>query len=237
MLSRNWGAAWAYALSPCFAKTVEYGLILALVSTLGSAASAVVYPLLILALTGYFTGTDKRPVRDIGRTSLTGPATVILAGIAIVAVIAGVARRPLGPLGREDVALTHPSPRRLALEGLVAITAALGVYLLRRRGLEASPTGDGGFDPYLAGVPVLLGLACGIVALRFYPLPIRGAAWLVRRTRGLALHLGLRLAGGLALLVDVGSAWVKAGVVGRARGRWPRRPALRRARRRRGGAS
>jgi putative ABC transport system permease protein len=114
-------------------------------------------------------------------------ATIVL----LVAVIAGVARRPLGPLGREDVALTHPSPRRLALEGLVAITAALGVYLLRRRGLEASPTGDGGFDPYLAGVPVLLGLACGIVALRFYPLPIRGAAWLVRRTRGLALHLGL----------------------------------------------
>jgi K(+)-stimulated pyrophosphate-energized sodium pump len=38
---------------------------------------------IILWLTGYFTGTDKRPVRDIGRTSLTGPATVILAGVAI----------------------------------------------------------------------------------------------------------------------------------------------------------
>jgi K(+)-stimulated pyrophosphate-energized sodium pump len=38
---------------------------------------------IILWLTGYFTGTDRRPVRDIGRTSLTGPATVILAGIAI----------------------------------------------------------------------------------------------------------------------------------------------------------
>jgi K(+)-stimulated pyrophosphate-energized sodium pump len=37
----------------------------------------------ILWLTGYFTGTNRRPVRDIGRTSLTGPATVILAGVAI----------------------------------------------------------------------------------------------------------------------------------------------------------
>ncbi|HMG30059.1 MAG TPA: sodium-translocating pyrophosphatase, partial [Jiangellaceae bacterium] len=38
---------------------------------------------IILWLTGYFTGTDKRPVRDVGRTALTGPATVILSGIAI----------------------------------------------------------------------------------------------------------------------------------------------------------
>ncbi|MGH8775904.1 MAG: sodium-translocating pyrophosphatase [Jiangellaceae bacterium] len=38
---------------------------------------------IILWLTGYFTGTDKRPVRDVGRTSLTGPATVILSGVAV----------------------------------------------------------------------------------------------------------------------------------------------------------
>jgi K(+)-stimulated pyrophosphate-energized sodium pump len=37
----------------------------------------------ILWLTGYFTGTDKRPVRDIGKTSLTGAATVILSGISL----------------------------------------------------------------------------------------------------------------------------------------------------------
>jgi K(+)-stimulated pyrophosphate-energized sodium pump len=37
----------------------------------------------ILALTGYFTGTDHRPVKDVGRTSLTGAATVILSGIAV----------------------------------------------------------------------------------------------------------------------------------------------------------
>ncbi len=37
----------------------------------------------ILALTGYFTGTEFRPVKDVGRTSLTGPATVILSGLAV----------------------------------------------------------------------------------------------------------------------------------------------------------
>jgi K(+)-stimulated pyrophosphate-energized sodium pump len=37
----------------------------------------------ILALTGYFTGTDYRPVKDVGKTSLTGAATVILSGISV----------------------------------------------------------------------------------------------------------------------------------------------------------
>ena len=37
----------------------------------------------ILALTGYFTGTDYRPVKDVGRTSLTGAATVILSGLSV----------------------------------------------------------------------------------------------------------------------------------------------------------
>jgi K(+)-stimulated pyrophosphate-energized sodium pump len=37
----------------------------------------------IQQLTGYFTETNRRPVIDVGRTSLTGPATVILAGISV----------------------------------------------------------------------------------------------------------------------------------------------------------
>jgi K(+)-stimulated pyrophosphate-energized sodium pump len=37
----------------------------------------------ILALTGYFTGTDYKPVKDVGKTSLTGAATVILSGISL----------------------------------------------------------------------------------------------------------------------------------------------------------
>ncbi|MGQ0774071.1 MAG: sodium-translocating pyrophosphatase [Pseudonocardiales bacterium] len=38
---------------------------------------------IILWLTGYFTGTEHRPVTDVGKSSLTGAATVILAGISI----------------------------------------------------------------------------------------------------------------------------------------------------------
>ncbi|GAA2272213.1 K(+)-insensitive pyrophosphate-energized proton pump [Streptomyces ruber] len=53
--------------------------ILALVAV----AIGIVLAALIQQLTGYFTETTRRPVRDIGKTSLTGPATVVLAGISI----------------------------------------------------------------------------------------------------------------------------------------------------------
>ena len=51
------------------------------------AASAVVIGIVmsagILALTGYYTGTEYRPVKDVAKTSLTGAATVILSGLSV----------------------------------------------------------------------------------------------------------------------------------------------------------
>ncbi|CAN5198064.1 sodium-translocating pyrophosphatase [soil metagenome] len=43
----------------------------------------IVLAAVILALTGYFTGTESRPVKDVGKTSLTGAATVILSGLSV----------------------------------------------------------------------------------------------------------------------------------------------------------
>ena len=43
----------------------------------------IVLAAIILWLTGYFTGTDKRPTMDVARTSLTGAATVVLSGIGV----------------------------------------------------------------------------------------------------------------------------------------------------------
>ncbi|MFD4644147.1 sodium-translocating pyrophosphatase [Lentzea sp. NPDC058436] len=37
----------------------------------------------ILWLTGYYTGTDHKPVKEVGETSRTGAATVILSGISV----------------------------------------------------------------------------------------------------------------------------------------------------------
>ncbi|MFE2017548.1 sodium-translocating pyrophosphatase [Streptomyces sp. NPDC059499] len=53
------------------------------VFALVAVAIGIVLAALIQQLTGYFTETNRRPVRDIGKSSLTGPATVILAGISI----------------------------------------------------------------------------------------------------------------------------------------------------------
>ncbi|MCW5252190.1 sodium-translocating pyrophosphatase [Streptomyces sp. SHP 1-2] len=46
-------------------------------------AIGIVLAALIQRLTGYFTETARRPVRDVGRSSLTGPATVVLAGVSL----------------------------------------------------------------------------------------------------------------------------------------------------------
>ncbi|NUR50614.1 MAG: sodium-translocating pyrophosphatase [Hamadaea sp.] len=53
------------------------------VVALSAVVIGIVLAAAIQALTGYFTETSRRPVRDIGRSSETGPATVILAGISV----------------------------------------------------------------------------------------------------------------------------------------------------------
>ena len=72
----------------------------------------IVLAAIILWLTGHFTGTDKRPTRDVARTSRTGAATVILAGIGVgfesavyTAVIIGAAVYGAFLLGGGSVAL------------------------------------------------------------------------------------------------------------------------------------
>jgi K(+)-stimulated pyrophosphate-energized sodium pump len=49
----------------------------------GAVILGIVLAGVILTLTGYFTGTEHRPVKDVGKTSLTGAATVILSGFAL----------------------------------------------------------------------------------------------------------------------------------------------------------
>ncbi|MFY1697352.1 sodium-translocating pyrophosphatase [Solwaraspora sp. WMMA2101] len=50
---------------------------------IGSVIIGIVLAAAIQLLTGYFTEVHRRPVQDIGKSSLTGPATVILAGISV----------------------------------------------------------------------------------------------------------------------------------------------------------
>ncbi|MBA3308503.1 MAG: sodium-translocating pyrophosphatase [Nocardioidaceae bacterium] len=64
--------------NPVAGATGNPALIAAVAVVIGIVLAA-----LILALTGYFTGTEHRPVKDVGKTALTGPATVILSGLSV----------------------------------------------------------------------------------------------------------------------------------------------------------
>jgi K(+)-stimulated pyrophosphate-energized sodium pump len=50
---------------------------------IGAVLIGIVLAAVIQQLTAYFTETNRRPVDDVAKSSLTGPATVILAGVAI----------------------------------------------------------------------------------------------------------------------------------------------------------
>jgi K(+)-stimulated pyrophosphate-energized sodium pump len=81
-------AAWFYLPDTFAGLGVEDQTIAALDGNpryvaIGAVLIGIVLAAIILWLTGYFTGTDKRPTRDVARTSLTGPATVVLSGIGV----------------------------------------------------------------------------------------------------------------------------------------------------------
>ncbi len=50
---------------------------------IGAVLIGIVLAAAIQQLTGYFTETNRKPVDDVARSSLTGPATVILAGVSL----------------------------------------------------------------------------------------------------------------------------------------------------------
>src|SRR3954468_16647915 len=75
-------AATSFTYLPSVADDVDLSVspqVLGFVSVL----IGVVLAATIQQLTGYFTETSRKPVKDIGRSSLTGPATVILSGISL----------------------------------------------------------------------------------------------------------------------------------------------------------
>ncbi|GLW31201.1 ABC transporter permease [Actinoplanes regularis] len=128
------------------------------------------------------------------------PDTVepVLAGaVGLVTVLAApvyaalAARHPAFSGRRGDEAALRPSPRRLTAEGFLVLLAGGGIYLLRRRGLDAGA----GVDPFLVAAPVLLALAASVVALRVVPYPLRWAGRLAARARGAIVFLGLSGAG------------------------------------------
>ncbi len=136
----------------------------------------------------------------VARASPLSPILAMAVGLLAIVIMMGaswsIARKPLGTLERDDPAVLRVPPRRLVLELTIVAVAAGATLLLRGRGLNVEATdGLARADPLLASVPVLGGLAAGIVTVRLYPLPIRALGWLAARRRDFVPVLGLRTIG------------------------------------------
>lgn len=142
-------------------------------------------------LAGVVVDARPSPMSAFGAGVVALVATLVIAGVTLP-----VALGSLGRLERDAPAPIGASPRRLAFEGLAVGLAIGGVVLLRQRGLAGgSAVADlAGADPFLAAVPVLVGVAVGIITLRIYPYPVRAAGWLAASGRGVVPALGLRRA-------------------------------------------
>jgi putative ABC transport system permease protein len=124
-----------------------------------------------------------------------GLAAAELAVAVVAAVVIGVPAlavreyQAIGRAVRRDVVRHRPSLPRLTGEVLVVLLAGVAVVELRRRGLSESATA--GVDPLLVSVPVLVGLAVALLALRCYPVPLRLLGDLAARRRAAVPFLGL----------------------------------------------
>ncbi|MFR9774964.1 FtsX-like permease family protein [Micromonospora sp. MS34] len=149
----------------------------------GLAESALVLPLAAGAgwlLAGLLpgAGTELRWVLLAGLlATLLPPVTALTAG--------------RGEGGRADLVGGRATAVRLTVDVTVLGVAALGAFLLRRRGL----TLDGTVDPLLVSVPVLLAVAAALIALRAYPWPLRLLSRAAARARGSVAFLGTARAG------------------------------------------
>ena len=90
--------------------------------------------------------------------------------------------------------MTGGSPRRLVIEALVLSAAIAGLISFSSRGPTgaAASSTTGGLDLFVAGVPILLAIAGGLVLLRLFGIAAAVVGWLAGRGRGLGSVYALR---------------------------------------------
>ena len=140
---------------------------------------------------------DPGVVFGVGAVPLAVAAAALLAVPAAALLALRRAGRRHGA-GRPELTRQRPGPVRLTAELAVLLLAGLGVLLLHQRGLTGAFGTGSAPDPYLSAVPVLIGVAAGLLALRLYPWPLRVLGALTARRRGVVGFLGLARAGRVA---------------------------------------
>ncbi len=124
------------------------------------------------------------------------PAVLVVLGTVVLLMTAAdpLARGAALPDERQRAASAGVRPQRLVFEILLVIVAVVGAVSLLDRGLGrgGGSSASATVDPYLAAVPLLIGLAAGVIVSRVYPLPMRLLAFTAAMRRGLVPALALR---------------------------------------------
>jgi len=111
------------------------------------------------------------------------------AGLAAAVPAMLAARQSTVTAARHDLARPRVSARRATAEITIVVLAGVGVLLLRQRGLGQQ------VDLYFSLLPVLVGVAAAVLALRLLPYPLRLLTAAAARARGTVAFLGLASAG------------------------------------------
>jgi putative ABC transport system permease protein len=145
------------------------------------------------AVIGLLLALSVVPARAAPLSPILALVVAVTAVAVLVAATWPAARRPLVQFERDDPPVLRVPPRRLVIEATIVIVAVVAVVLLRQRGLTVTADGDTArADPLLAAVPLLSGLAAGVIAMRLYPLPVRALGWLAARRTDFVPVVGLR---------------------------------------------
>ncbi|HZD21872.1 MAG TPA: FtsX-like permease family protein [Acidimicrobiia bacterium] len=160
------------------------------------------------AALGIATARVLVPGRDAVDPILT--ALLVAVGLALVFVVASLPS-VVGDLG---TLLTRrlkrmAGARRIVIEVLIIVIAAGAAILVRRRGIDPDISG---FDPILAATPLLIGLAVGVVLIRFAPLAARLASSVGSRVRGVVGMIGFRELAGRPLSAQLPSVVILIGL-------------------------
>lgn len=142
-----------------------------------------------VAALGWGLASALLPAPDPRWPLLTALGVALACALLLVAATVLAIRRQRGGVAPASADRRVALLRRLLFEALIAGLAAVGVVLLRRRGLAET---ERAVDPYLVAVPVLLGGAVGLLVLRLLPVVVRLILPPVARGRGLVAFLGLR---------------------------------------------
>jgi putative ABC transport system permease protein len=167
-------------------------------ATIGQVTRAVLLEGLVIVVPAVVVAailaTALAPAASNGSTLLATVAVGVIA-VGIVVATALSALRGVSPSARaeEDVP-RGPSIRRLVLDGFVVVLAVGAAWLLRERGIRgsSSATALAAADPLIAAVPVLIGVAAGLILVRLAPIPLRALGRVAARGRGLVPVLALR---------------------------------------------